>query len=359
MKGKMKAWNFIEPEKMYLEERDIPQIADDEVLVKVKAVGICGSDVSYYFGHSPLDTPDGKGPLVLGHEASGIVAEVGTIAKSKNLFKEGDRVALNPVMQCNACANCMRGEFNTCQHVETLGVCADGCFAEYVKVKYTHVYHITDDISFEEGALAEPLACATYGITRLDIKLGQTVIVIGTGTIGLMQVQLAKAWGAGKVITIGIDDFGLAKSLELGAKYAINSLDKNSPYYAEDVVAKVKEYNNGEVAPRCIVPTSAMPALQQALEVTGAHSTIVYFGLPSPEDVLKVPVLEAIQNDRTIKTSWLAPMVWDNVFNAVASKQVDLAPLTTHKFSFDEVEKGIIFMGTSKENKIKGEVVFD
>lgn len=359
MDGKMKVWNFIKPLEMHFEEHDIPKIADDEVLVKVKAVGICGSDVSYYYGHSPLDTENGLGPLYLGHEAAGVVAEVGSIAKSKNLFKEGDRVALNPVMQCNACPACMRGEFNECEHPAVLGVSVNGCFAEYVKVKYTHVYHIADEVSFEEGALAEPLACATYGVKRLDVQLGQTVVVFGTGTIGLMQVQLAKASGAGKVIAIGIEDFGLKTALEVGAYAAINSLDKNSPYYAENIVEKVKELNGGKLAPRAIVPTSAMPALQQALTVTGASSTVVYFGLPGPEDLLKVPVLEAIQSDRTLKFSWLAPLVWDNVFNAVAAKQIDLAPLTTHKFSFEDCEKGIKFMKEGKENKIKGIVVFD
>ena len=359
MNGKMKAWTFIKPEEMVFEEKDIPQIGPDEVLVKVKAVGICGSDVSYYYGESPLETPDGLGPLVLGHEASGVIVEIGDIAKRKNLFKEGDRVAMNPVMQCNACASCLRGEFNECQHVETLGVSADGCFAEYVRVKYTHAYKISDDISFEEGALAEPLACATYGVTKLDIKLGQTVVIFGTGTIGLMQVQIARAGGAGKIIVIGIEDFGLSKALEVGANYAINSLVKDSPYYAADIVEKVKEYNNGELAPRAIVPTSAMVALQQALTVTGPHATVVYFGLPGEKDMLQVPVLETITSDKTLKFSWLAPLVWDNVFNLIAAKKVDLGALTTHKFPLEEVEKGIKFMRESKENKIKGEIVLD
>ena len=359
MKGKMKAQVFYEPLKMSMVEQDIPQIADDEVLVRVKAVGICGSDVSYYYGHSPLDTPNGSGPLILGHEASGVVAEIGKIPASVGLFKEGDRVALNPVQQCNACAACMRGEFNVCEHPSTLGVGVDGCFAEYVKVRYTHVYHIPDEVSFEDGALAEPLACATYGVKNLDVKLGQTVVVFGTGTIGLMHTQLAKAAGAGKVIVVGIEDFGLKTALEVGAFAVINSLDKNSPYYSADVVAKIKELNHGVLAPRAIVATSAMPALQQALTVTGANSTVVYFGLPGPEDELKVPVLNAIQSDRTLKFSWLAPLVWDNVFNVIASGQVNLKPLITQTFSLDDTEKGIQFMKESKEDKIKGVVIID
>lgn len=359
MTGKMKVQNFIEPYVMKFEEHDIPKIADNEVLIKVKAAGICGSDISYYYGHSPLDTPGGKGPLYLGHEAAGVVAEVGSIAAGMGLFQAGDRVAINPVQQCNACPACMRGEFNTCSHVETIGVGVNGCFAEYVKVKYTHVYKIPDEVSFKDAALAEPLACATHGVTLLDIKLGQTVVVYGTGGIGLMQAQLAKAAGAGKVIVVNIDDYGLEKALECGATHVINNMDKASKYYAADVAAKVAEINNGVPAPRAIVATSAMPALQDALTSTGPCSTIVYFGLPSPTDELKVPVLEAIQSERTLKFSWLAPLVWDNVFAVIASGQVNLKPIITHTFSLADAEKGIKFMHESKENKVKGVILVD
>ena len=355
--AKMKVQNFYEPLVMKYEEHDIPEIADNEVLVNIKAVGICGSDVSYYYGHSPLGTANGKGPLYLGHEASGVIAQVGSIPARLGLFKEGNRIAINPVQQCNACPACMRGEFNVCGFPEVIGVSDNGCFAEYVKVKYTHIYKIPDEVSFEAGALAEPLACATHGITRLDIKLGQTVVVYGLGGVGLMMVQLAKASGAGKVIAIDVRDFSLEKAKLLGATYVINTFDKKSKYYAEDVVEKVKKYNGGQTVPRCIVATSHMDALQGALKVTGACSTIVYFGLPSPEDQLKIPVLEAIQSERTINFSWLAPLVWDNVFAVVASGQVNLEPIITHKFSLAETEAGIKFMHEGKEDKIKGIVL--
>jgi L-iditol 2-dehydrogenase len=357
MAKKMKVQNFYEPLVMKYEEHDIPTIADNEVLINVKAVGICGSDVSYYYGHSPLDTPNGKGPLYLGHEASGVVAQVGAIPARLGLFKEGDRIALNPVQQCNSCPACMRGEFNTCGYPEVIGVSVNGCFAEYVKVKYTHVYKIPDEVSFEAAALAEPTACATHGIERLDIKLGQTVVVYGLGGIGLLMVQLAKASGAGKVIAIDVRDFSLEKAKQLGATYVINTFEKKSKYYAESASVKVQEYNGGRKAPRCVVATSHMDALQDALAVTGACSTIVYFGLPSPEDRLQIPVLEAIQSERTINFSWLAPLVWDNVFAAVASGQVKVEPIITHKFSLAETEAGIKFMKESSEDKIKGVVL--
>jgi L-iditol 2-dehydrogenase len=357
--AKMKAWNFYEPEVMRFEDEDIPVISDNEVLVKVKAVGICGSDVSYYYGHSPLGTASGKGPLYLGHEAAGVIVSLGGIPAGLGLFKEGDRVAINPVQQCNACPACMRGEFHECGHCEVIGVSVNGCFAEYVKVKYTHVYKIPNEVSFESAALAEPVACSTHGVTLLDIKLGQTALVYGLGSIGLMMVQLVKAAGAGKVIAIGAHDFGLVKAKELGATHVINSRETASPYYAASVEQKVIEINSGEKAPRCIVATGNMNAVEDALNLTGPCSTIVYFGLPGPKDELKIPVLDALQAERTLKFSWLAPLVWDNVFAVMASGQVKVEPLVTHKFSLEETEKGIRFMKEGKGDKIKGIVVIN
>lgn len=355
MKGKMKAQVFYEPYKMRLEEIEIPQLSPGDVLVKVKAVGICGSDISYYFGHSPLNTPDGTGPLILGHEISGVVEEVGDVAARMGILKPGDRVCVNPVEPCMACPACMRGEFNVCENIGLYGVGPNnGAFSDYVRVPYNNVYKIPDEVSFEDGAVVEPLACATYSVTRLDVKIGQTVVVFGCGTIGLMDVQLVRAAGAGKVIAVDIVDFNLEKALELGADHVFNTADKNSRYYTGDITASVKKVNRGQLAPRAIVPTNAMPALQQALAVTGTRAVVVYFGLPSPEDILEVPVLDFIQSDKMLKASWLSPLVWDNVFDAIASGQVKLEPLITHRFSLEDVVEGIRFMKESRDDKIKG-----
>jgi L-iditol 2-dehydrogenase len=352
--AKMKANVFYEPFKMELEEVDIPKIGANEVLVKVKAVGICGSDISYYYGHSPLMTEDGKGPLILGHEISGVVEEVGEVPEKLGLFKKGDRVCVNPVVPCNTCDACLNGEYNVCENLQIYGVGNNGAFSEYVAAAFNNVYKIPDEVSFEAGAVAEPLACASYSVKKLDVKLGQTVVVFGCGTIGLMDVQLVKADGAGKVIAVDVVDYNLNKALELGADIAFNTLDKNSPYYTEDLVASIKEVNRGRLAQRAIVPTNAMVALQQALEVTGNNATVVYFGLPSPDDVLKVKALDSIVSDKTIKFSWLAPLVWKNVFDVISSGQVCLDPLITHKFPLEEMVDGIKFMKESKEDKIKG-----
>ncbi len=359
MTGKMKAQVFYEPEVMKMEQRDIPQIADNEVLVKVKSVGICGSDVSYYYGHSPLDTPNGKGPLVLGHEFSGEVVQVGGIPKSLGLFEIGDRVTCNPVQQCNSCEKCSEGQFNLCDNPVVAGVNVDGALAEYCKLSYTHVYKIPDTMTYDHAAVLEPLACATYGVKKLDVTPGDFVVVFGPGPIGIMMTQLIKASGAGKIAMVGIFDYPLGVALESGADYAINVADKNSKWYTDDVTAKIKELSGGKMASRVIVPTAAKQALQDALTVSGPASTIVYFGLPGPEDTIEVPALDTITSDKTIKFSWLAPLVWPTAIRAVGNGLLDLDKLITHKFSLEDAEVGIKFMKESTEDKLKGVVVVD
>jgi len=237
-----------------------------------------------------------------------------------------------------------------------LGVSVNGGFAEYCKVNYTHVYKLPDGVNYVDAALSEPLACGAYAVMQADIQLGQTVVVFGPGGIGLMMAQLAKSVGAGKVILVGRRDYPLEVGLKLGVDHAINSADKSSPYYAKDLAAKVTELA-GDLAERCLVATSGMDALQSALDVTGNRSTTVYFGLPGPEDELKVNVLEAINKDRIIKFSWLAPSTWDTVLKSIAASKVRLDDIVTHKFSLEDVVKGIDFMKNSKEDKIKGVVV--
>lgn len=351
----MRAWVFTEAKKMRLEEVPLPEPAANEVLVKTGAVGICGSDISYYYGHSPLGTPDGKGPLILGHEISGTIAATGSGLKTG--LRPGQRVVVNPVQQCNACPACADGRFNICPNVETIGVSANGGFAEYVAVRESHVMTIADSMALETASLTEPLACAVYGMRKLDLRLGDKVVVIGSGSIGLMMVEIAKARGAGRIALVGTRDFPLEAGRELGADILVNSKNASSPYYAADVKDAVRDAFGGGLADRVIVPTSAKQALAQALEVSGPYATVVYFGLPGPDDTIEVPALETIQADKTIKFSWLAPLCWPEALAAQANGNVRLSSLISHRYSFAEVEKGIIEMAEGPQDKIKGVVI--
>lgn len=360
MKETMKAHVFYEAEKMEYIDVPVPEVADNQVLVKVRACGVCGSDISYYYGHSPVETPTGKGPLILGHEFSGEVVKVGKIARERKLFEVGDRVLANPVQNCNACPQCARQQVNLCKNTQTSGVNYDGAYAEYALVSYTHLHKISDDISYEQAALCEPLACACYGVKKLDVKLGDFVVIFGPGTIGLMMLKLIRASGAGKICMVGILDYGLNKALEMGADYVINTLDKNSSYYAADVVEKVRELTGGEMADRVIVPTAAKSALKGALDVSGRHANIVYFGLPGEKAILEVPLLNTLQMDKSINVSWLAPFTWDTAIKAMKSNLVSAEEFVTHRFKLEQVKEAIEFMHDNNyPEKIKAMIVYD
>ncbi len=351
--GTMKAWIFQEPESMQLEEREIPSPAADQLLIRVKACGVCGSDVAYYWGESSLETPDGKGPLVLGHEFSGEVAEVGDIPASKNLFQPGDRVTVNPVQYCNTCEVCHRGQVNLCENKGVLGVSADGAFAEYVLSHYQHVYRLPESVSYEAGAFTEPLACGTYAVKNLDISLGDTVVVLGPGAIGLSIVALAKASGAGRVILAGTRDYRLETGKTVGADVLMNTSDVSSQYYCADITQEINKQTRGKMAERVIVATGSTQAMHLALEISGRRSLIVYFGLPGDRDKVEVPALQSILWDKTIKFSWLAAFTWVEALEAIQSGLVNTSPLITHSFPLDQLMEALVVSREKRGNPLK------
>jgi L-iditol 2-dehydrogenase len=302
----------------------------------VKACGICGSDVAYYYGQSSLETPDGKGPCVLGHEFSGEVVEVGAIPKELGLFAPGDRVVLDPVQYCNSCEVCKMAQPNLCETKSVLGVSTDGGFAELARSAYTGVHKLPENVSYDEGALTEPLACATYAVRNLNVEPGDFVVVYGPGAIGLMMLQLAKARGAGTVAVVGTRDYRLDLAKKLGADMIL-STDEASENYCADVPALIADRTDGKMANGAITATSALPAMEQALEVTGRRATIVYFGLPGDTDRLSVPVLDQILYDKEIRFSWLAPNAWPAALQALGAGLVDVASLITQSYALEDL----------------------
>ena len=341
MTGTMKAQVFYEAETMALEDIPVPQVTDVDVLVRVKACGICGSDISYYYGLSPLDTPTGKGPLVLGHEFTGEVVEVGAIPESLGLFRVGDRVVVNPVQSCNACFACAAGRPNLCTSMFVPGVSANGGFAEYTVSRYTGLFKLPDNVGFTAGAFTEPLACAVYGMKKLDIDFGHFVTVFGPGPMGLMMVQLAKAAGAGKVALIGTRDYRLEEGKRWGADFVFNTREEASPYYAADLREAISDLTHGALADRAIVPTSSNDAFEQAIDSTGNAAILVHFGLPDAGDVIHVPALSTHTMDKEIRFSWLAPGTWPTAIRAISEGLVDVEGLVSHTVSLEETEQAL------------------
>jgi len=353
VKGTMKAQVFYEPFKMELEDLPIPALRPDQVLIKVKVCGICGSDNSYYRGRSPLETPDGKGPLILGHEFSGEVAELGSIPGDLGLFKVGDRVTVNPVQYCGACQQCLRGRTNLCEYGGGLGASGNGAFAEYAVTKYQNLWLLPDDLPFLQASVAEPLACGTYGVMNMNVQLGTAAAVIGPGPIGCMMVRLIKAMGASKVFLIGSRDYRLNAGEPFGADELINTVDSDSPYYVDDLVGHIESATGGRMLDRVITATANPVAMRQALEISGKASTVVFFGLPGENDFVEVPALKSIFADKTIRFSWLAPSSWPIATQALFTGMLDPTPLLTHEFRLEKLVEALDFVEERRDGVMK------
>jgi threonine dehydrogenase-like Zn-dependent dehydrogenase len=357
MTDTMKAQVFYEKEKMVLEERPVPQITDLDVLVKVKAVGICGSDISYFYGLSPVDTPTGKGPIVLGHEFTGQVVKVGKVPASLGLFQEGDRVVVNPVQHCNACYACAAGQTHQCQNLNVSGVSADGAFAEYCKANYTALFKLPEAVDYASGAFLEPLACAVNGMRKLEIDLGQFVVVFGPGPMGQMMVQMARRWGAGRVALVGTRDYRLEWGKKSGADFVFNPSEKGSRYYAKDLKKAIQEAGDGKLADRVIVATSSNEAFETAIDIAGTCSILVHYGLPGGEDVIRVPALSFHTMDKEIRAAWLAPLAWPPAIRAIATGIVKVKDLVSHTYELEDTEKAIRNLKERVGNPMKVQIV--
>ena len=348
----MKAQVFYEPEKMTLEERKIPEVTPEDVLVRVHSSGICGSDVAYYFGKSSLGTATGKGPLVLGHEFSGIVEKVGAVAAEKGNFKPGDRVVVNPVQSDPASSWTKRG-LSIVDLGRVIGVSVDGGLAEYCSSHWYWTVKLPENMDLDQAASTEPLACAVYAVKNTQIEKGNFVVIFGPGPVGLMMSQLAKAAGAGKVLLVGTRDNRLELGKELGADLIVNTSDTASKYHVKDLAAFIRDHNDGELADRAITSTSALVAIDLAMNVTGRASTVVIFGLPGDKDVIKMNALDCMLQAKTVRYSWLAPTTWPEAVDAIATGKVKIPPLQTHRFPLSDLADAIRKLRDREDNTIK------
>jgi threonine dehydrogenase-like Zn-dependent dehydrogenase len=328
----MKAAVFYEPNDLRVEEVPEPEIADDEVLVEVAACGFCGSDVEYYYGKSPVGTADGKGPLILGHEFSGRIAGLGKLASAYGLT-EGDRVAVNPIQSCNACMACRAGKPQFCANLSALGVTTNGGFATYAKTKAAHAYKLPDSLTDEQGAFVEMLSAAVNAVRKSDVQPGEFVVVYGPGPVGLSMVQLLKNEGA-RVAVVGTRDYRLNLAKELGADHTFKAADGS-------IAEQVQGANDGALADKAIVATGSMDANQEALEVTGPGSTVVYMGVTAPDAAVAVPMLTSLIQDKTIRFSLWYPYQWPTTIRLLADAKVDTGKIITHTADLDGIGPAI------------------
>jgi L-iditol 2-dehydrogenase len=341
----MKAMRYYAPQDIRLEEVKIPKIGPDEILVKVKAALTCGTDVKMYKRDYPLVKP----PLIFGHEFAGIISDVGS---NITQFKNDQRVVAASSAPCNICYFCKIGKPNLCEHLsETLiGFSLDGAYAEYIRIPAPIVkqntYELPDHVTFEEAALLEPLACVVNGNDVANIKIGDTVVVIGAGPIGLMQIQLAKIKGATNVICIDLKDERLKIASELGADVTINSSK-------EDQVNRVKELTNGLGADVVIEAVGLPKTWELAVDITRKAGTTVFFGGCPPGAKITLDAQRIHYGDLTIKGIFHhTPLSVKRAYKLIIKGSFKGRPLITDKMPLSKLEQALQLMAEGKCIKI-------
>ncbi len=319
-----------------LQEMPVPRIGPGEILVKVIAGGICGSDVLEWYRIK-------KAPIVLGHEIAGEIVEVG---EGVGKVKEGDRVFVSHHVPCNTCRYCRSGNHTVCETLHTTNFDPGG-FAEYIRAPRINVdqgtFILPDEITFEDGSFVEPLACVVRGQRVAGFRPGTSVLVLGSGISGLLHIMLARASGAGRIIATDISEYRLAKAREFGADEVIHA--------GEDVPALVKELNGGYLADLVIVCAGALSAFKQALKSVDRGGTVLCFATTDPGVEIPIPANEFWRNSITVLPSYAnSPYDAEVAIELIRSRRVDVNPLITHRLPLEDTAKGFRLMTEAGES---------
>jgi L-iditol 2-dehydrogenase len=329
MTGKMKAAFLYKPGDIRIEEMDIPTPKNDEALIKIKAVGVCGSDV-HFFEVGRIGDFVVREPLILGHECAGEIVEIG---KNVEKVKVGDRVALEAGVPCRKCDYCRLGRYNLCADVTFLATPPfHGAYREYMAHTEDFLFKLPDNMSYEEGAMIEPLSVGTYAAERGGVNIRNTVAIIGAGTIGLMTLQSVKARGATDVIITDLEPFRLELAKKFGATHTVNAKEV-------DAVQKVLELTNGG-ADVVMEAVGAPVTIQQTIKMAKPGAVIVLIGMPTVDDI-PLRVVEAICKEVDIRTIFRYANSYKPAINLVSKGKIDVKSMITTRFPLDKVQEAL------------------
>ena len=325
----MKAITVVESHKLEIRDIPVPTISNDDVLVKIKSAGICGSDMHVYHGTSPVATY----PRVIGHEASGEVVEIG---KNVTTLKIGDHVTLEPLRHCGHCYNCSQGRPNACITMKACGAHIDGYFQEYVSLPAKHAYKISSDIPWDIAAMVEPYTIAAQVCFRTRIKKDDTALIIGAGPIGLFILDMFHSLQA-KCAVVDIVDSRLALAKELGAEIMINSLNEST----ED---KIKEWTNG-LGVNVSVDAACLPkTFEQAVSLTGSGGRVACLGFT--QEPSQIPQFQITARELDVVGCRHQTYRFEPVVEMFEKGLLNPKKLLTHKFSYKQVQEAFTLLET-------------
>ncbi len=322
----MRAAVYRDNRNVSVEERPRPVAGPGEIVFRVEASGICGSDVMEWYRIR-------KAPIVLGHEVAGEVVEVGDGVEA---FRPCDRIVATHHVPCNACRYCLAGHHPYCDTLRSTSFDPGG-FAELVRLPTINVdrgtFFLPDTMTYEEGTFVEPLACAVRGLRISGFAAGQSVAVLGSGISGILFIRLARALGAGCVLATDVREFRLDFALHSGARAAIRA--------EHDTPDRIREANGGRGADLVVVCTASLTAAEQAFRCVNRGGTILFFAMVPPGTTFPFPMHEAWMDGITIVHSYAGPPAdMRTAIELIASKRVEVASMITHRLGLAETGEG-------------------
>ncbi|WP_274364369.1 zinc-dependent alcohol dehydrogenase family protein [Paenibacillus thermotolerans] len=305
-------------------DRNAPELRPDEVRVRVKACGICGTDQHIYHGHP--GSAEVEPPIVLGHELAGEVVEVGGAVTE---LQAGDRVSIDPNMYCGGCEYCRNGTPNLCDRLQAIGVTRDGGMGEYCSVPAVNCYLLPAEVSDVEGALVEPLGCVLHGFKKLDIRPIHTVMIVGGGFIGQLFLQLVKQAAPANITVSEPVDEKHERLLKLGADRVIRPGDSEA----------VREWvGKADVVIECVGRKDSMELSLQAAKKGGQ---VLLFGVASPETEISVSPFAIFSKELKVMGSFINPYTHEEVIALIRRKAVRVEELVSHRFSLEEIPEAM------------------
>ncbi|MGE5593931.1 MAG: zinc-dependent alcohol dehydrogenase [Betaproteobacteria bacterium] len=323
------------PRDLRLENRPEPTLGDRDVLIKVRTAGLCGSDFHRYMGHRQI-----PGPLVLGHEFSGDVSGVG---KSVTRFKPGDRATVQPNFGCGECSMCRSGRENLCKERLGLSVNIDGCFADYVAVPEGYAWHVPQGLSYEQAAIAEPLAVAVRAVKRARVAAGDTVVILGAGPVGLLALQVAKASGA-SVVAVDVIAWKLELARNLGADASISG-------NGDDILTALEEAT-GEKGARVVIETAGVPStVELALRLVSPGGRVILVGLA--QTTAQVIPAQLVSNEVEVLGSYIYTHDEFGAALRLAERRiVNVDAIVSHRLPFDRLAEAFSILERGEGCKV-------
>lgn len=336
----MRAGKIEAPGRAEFTNAEIPQPGSDDVLIQVHAAGICGTDIHIFKGEY-----EAQYPLIPGHEFSGVVASVG---ERVTRYKVGDRVTADPNIPCNRCPPCQRNEPNQCHNLAAVGVTRDGAFAEYVVVPEGNVFPI-GNMSFAAAAMVEPLACVAWGLERVRIPPGASVLILGAGPMGCLLAQAIRASGASKLVVSDTVPYRLALVAELGATETVLSDEKQAQRF------KAIEPNGFNM----VVDATGIPhVLESAFDYLRPRGTLWVFGVTPRDTRISFMPYEVFRKDLTIVGSFAVNRTFQASIAMIESGVVKVESLISHRLPLEDFAKGFeLAQSDPKRLKVQYEMI--